>query len=85
MFRLLRFLFWMVALGVFAYFATTVPLGKHTLAGHIANIWRTPEAQEFRKGTKEAAAPLVEKAVQGVKNLVLDGGMKEQPQRGSAR
>jgi hypothetical protein len=75
MFRLLRFLFWTAVLIGFVYFAFAVPLGKRTLAGHIANIWRSPEGKELREGTKEAAAPLVEKARRGAKAaLSADGG-----------
>ena len=74
MFRLLRFLFWTVVLIGFVYFALAVPLGKRTLAGHFVNIWRSPEGQELRQGTKQAAGPLLEKARRGADGLRADGG-----------
>ena len=74
MFRLMRFAFWTVVLIGFVYFALAVPLGKHTLAGHFVNIWRSPEGKELRQGTKEAAAPLLDKARRGAESLRTDGG-----------
>ena len=74
MFRLLRFLFWTVVLCAFVYFALAVPLGKRTFAGHIVNIWRSPEGQELREGTREAAAPVIEKVKQGALELKADAG-----------
>jgi hypothetical protein len=74
MFRLVRFAFWTVVLIGFVYFAVAVPLGKRTLAGHVVNIWRSPEGKELRAGTKEAAAPLIEKARRGADVLRADGG-----------
>jgi hypothetical protein len=74
MFRLMRFAFWTVVLIGFVYFALAVPLGKHTLAGHFINIWRSPEGKELRKGTKEAASPLLDKARRGAEALRADGG-----------
>jgi len=75
MFRLLRFMFWTVVLCAFVYFALAVPLGKRTLAGHFVNIWRSPEGKELRQGTKQAAAPLVDKARRGADALRADGGV----------
>jgi hypothetical protein len=74
MFRLLRGLFWLVVLLALGYFALAVPLGKRTLAGHLVNIWRSEPGQELRDGTKEAAAPLIDKARRGAQDLVADGG-----------
>jgi len=79
MFRMLRFAFWTVAFVGFIYFALAVPLGKHTLAGHIVNIWRSPEGKELRDGTKEAAGPLLEKAKRGAQSLRADGGTPAKP------
>ena len=74
MFRMLRFIFWTVVLCGFVYFALAVPLGKRTLAGHFVNIWRSPEGKELRQGTKEATAPLLDKARRGADALRADGG-----------
>jgi hypothetical protein len=74
MFRLLRFAFWTAVLVGFVYFALAVPLGRHTLAGHLANIWRSPEGRELREGTRKAAEPLLEKARRGAAALRADGG-----------
>ena len=79
MFRLIRFAFWTAIFLGFIYFALAVPLGKHTLAGHIVNIWRSPEGKELRQGTKEAAAPLLEKAKRGAEALRADGGTPPKP------
>jgi hypothetical protein len=74
MFRLLRFIFWTAVLFGFAYFALAVPLGKRTLAGHLVNLWRSPQGQELREGTREAAGPVIEKMKRGARELVGDGG-----------
>jgi hypothetical protein len=80
MFRLLRFVFWTAVFIGFVYFAFAVPLGKRTLAGHIANIWRSPEGKELREGTKEAAGPLMEKARRGAQAAMsADGGTPTAP------
>jgi hypothetical protein len=79
MFRMLRFVFWTVAVVGFVYFALAVPLGKRTLAGHIVNIWRSPEGKELRQGTKEAAGPLIDKARRGAEALRTDGGTPQKP------
>ncbi len=79
MFRMLRFVFWTIVFVGFMYFALAVPLGKHTLAGHIVNIWRSPEGKELRQGTKEAAGPLLEKAKRGAQSLRADAGTPPPP------
>ena len=79
MFRLARFIFWTVAFIGFLYFALAVPLGKHTLAGHFVNIWRSSEGKELRQGTKEAAGPLLDKARRGAEALRADGGAPQKP------
>ena len=82
MFRMIRFVFWTVVVVGFVYFALAVPLGKRTLAGHIVNIWRSPEGKELRQGTKEVAAPLLEKARRGAEAAMrADGGTPPQPTR----
>ncbi len=79
MFRLIRFVFWSIVFLGFLYFAFAVPLGKHTLAGHIVNIWRSPEGKELRQGTKDAAGPLFEKAKRGAESLRGDAGTPSKP------
>ena len=74
MFRLLRSLFWTTVLFGFLYVALAVPLGKRTLAGHLLNLWRSPQGQELREGTKEAAGPVIEKMKRGARELTSDGG-----------
>jgi len=64
---MIRFLLYVaLAIGV-AYVATTVPLGKRTLVGHIRAIWQTEEVQELKEGVKEKAGPAVERLERGVK------------------
>ena len=64
---MIRFLVYLViAIGI-AYFATTVPLGKHTLVGHIRAIWHTEQVQDLKEGVKEKAAPAVDRLERGVK------------------
>ncbi|HEY3358774.1 MAG TPA: hypothetical protein VGQ83_36335 [Polyangia bacterium] len=83
MFRLLRFLFWTTVLFGFLYVALAVPLGKRTLAGHLVNLWRSPEGQELREGTKEAAGPVIDKMKRGARELMSDGGAPPAAPRGA--
>jgi hypothetical protein len=39
---------------------TTVPLGSHTLFGHLRAIAETKESQDLFDGTKQSAKPLVD-------------------------
>ena len=64
MFRFLVYL--AIAIGI-AYVATTVPLGKRTLVGHIRAIWHTEQVQELKQGVKEKAGPAVDRLERGVK------------------
>jgi hypothetical protein len=76
MFRLLRFVFWTCVCFGCAYFALAVPLGKRTLAGHLVNLWRSPEGQELREGTRETLEPAIEKMKRGAQDLRGDGGAR---------
>ena len=67
MFRLIRFIFWVAALAALLWFATTVPLGKYTLWGHMKRIWHSQETQDMVQGAEDAAKPAVEKAKKAVK------------------
>jgi len=62
MFRLVRFLVTSVLLLMVCYFAVTVPIGKHTLWGHILRIARSSEAQDLADGAKDAAREAARKA-----------------------
>jgi hypothetical protein len=44
----------------FCWFGTQVPLGAHTLFGHLHAIAGTKESQELFDGTRESAKPLVD-------------------------
>jgi hypothetical protein len=56
----LKWLFGLAMLGVFAWFGATVTLGSRTLFGHLAAIAHTKESQELLEGTKQSAKPLVD-------------------------
>ena len=64
---MIRFLVYLaIAIGI-VYFATTVPLGKHTLLGHIRAIWHTEEVQDLKDGVKQKAGPAIDKLERGAK------------------
>ncbi|HEY6173330.1 MAG TPA: hypothetical protein VIX73_02760 [Kofleriaceae bacterium] len=64
---MIRFLLYLaIAIGL-VYFATTVPLGKRTLVGHVRAIWHTEQVQELKEGVKEKAGPAVDRLERGVK------------------
>jgi len=84
---MIRFLLYLaIAIGL-VYFATTVPLGKRTLVGHVRAIWHTEEVQEFKQGVKEKAGPAVDRLERGVKagyKAASDPDHPNAPDRGSA-
>ena len=55
-------LLWLLGVIAFAYFAVTVPIGKHTLWGHLVRIARSPEAQDLADGAKETAKDAARRA-----------------------
>ncbi len=63
MLRLLRFLFWIFALVAIWYFATTYPIGKYTLWGHLKRIWNSQETKDFVNSAEETG----KKAVDGTR------------------
>jgi hypothetical protein len=65
MFRLIRFFFSLLMFAVLIWFATTVPLGKRTLWGHLRAIWGTPEAQDLAHGTVEEAKKVAGRVREG--------------------
>ena len=58
---LVRFLFSCVVLCVFIWFAVTVPLGNHTLWGHVHAIFATQEARDLADGTRQEAEKVARK------------------------
>jgi hypothetical protein len=64
---MIRFLVYLaIAIGL-VWFATTVPLGKHTLVGHVRAIWHTGEVQDLKEGVKDKAGPAVDRLERGVR------------------
>ena len=64
---MIRFLVYLaIAIGL-VWFATTVPLGKHTLVGHVRAIWHTEEVRDLRQGVKDKAGPAVDRLERGVR------------------
>lgn len=86
MIRLVVFL--ALAVGV-AWCATTVPLGKRTLVGHVRAIWATSEVQELKEGVVEKAGPAADRVKRGVEkgleaatdDTVPDGGLPPDAQK----
>jgi hypothetical protein len=68
---LFRWLFYLLLGAAALWFATTVPLGKHTLFGHLVAIGRTREAHELAQGTEEEARHVAAKLRE---ELAHDGG-----------
>ena len=64
---MIRILLYLAVAIIIVYVATTVPLGKHTLVGHIRAIWHTEQVQDLKDGVKEKTGPAVEKLERGVK------------------
>jgi hypothetical protein len=64
---MIRFLVYLVIVIGIVYFATTVPLGRRTLVGHVRAIWHTEEVQDLKQGVKDKAGPAVHRLERGVK------------------
>lgn len=64
MYRFVRMLVSTAILFVVVYFAVTVPIGKHTLWGHLVRIARSPEAQDLADGAKATAKDAARRAQQ---------------------
>lgn len=75
----MRFLLTLVIVGVLIFFGATVKLGKRTFFGHVAAIWRTPEARDMRDGVQEKAGPVVDKVERGVKAGVREATRDDGP------
>lgn len=74
MFRLARWLFSTLILAIVVWFAVTVPIGKHTLWGHLRRIAATPEAKDLAAGAKEVAKEAVDRAQREMKVDAPAGG-----------
>src|SRR6266542_1136985 len=61
MFRLIRLLISLAMTAAFVWFAVAVPLGKHTLWGHLLAIFSTPQAKDLADGTREQAHKVAER------------------------
>jgi hypothetical protein len=64
-FKLIKFGIGLLGLGVFCWFGLMVPLGDHTLFGHLSAIGKSKESQELMRGTKEKVGDLKKKIVGG--------------------
>ena len=62
MLRFLKLVLFLGAVAGFIWFGTTVKLGKHTLFGHVQNIWHTHESQELMEGAKGKVGNFVDRA-----------------------
>jgi len=77
-----RALIWLVIIGAFIFFGSTVKLGNRTLFGHVRAIWHTQEAQDLKHGVQEKSGPAVHKLEKGVKAGI--NAMKDDGSGGSA-
>jgi hypothetical protein len=64
---MIRILLYLVVAIIIVYVATSVPLGKLTLVGHIRAIWHTEQVQDLKDGVKQKTGPAVDKLERGVK------------------
>jgi hypothetical protein len=80
---MIRFLVYLAIVIALAWFAFTVQLGKHTLAGHIRAIWHTEEVRDLKDGVKEKARPAVDRLERGIHAASGSerGSAAEAPQR----
>jgi hypothetical protein len=60
-FRLVRWLFWLVVFIAALWFAATVKLGKRTLFGHLHAIFNSREARDLADGTKDEAHKIADR------------------------
>jgi len=64
---MIRLLVFLALAAGFVWFGSSVPLGKHTLFGHVRAIWATEQVQDLKHGVEEKAAPAVDRVKRGVK------------------
>ena len=58
----MRKLLFLIVLAGLIYLGATVNLGRRTFFGHIANIWKSDEAQQLKDDISDTAKPVVDKA-----------------------
>lgn len=73
MFRLFRWLFSCLVFSIVIWFAVTIPIGKHTLWGHLTRIAGSREARDLADGAKSVAKD----AAQRVKTEVANAKAKD--------
>lgn len=83
MFRLLRFLFSGVVFLIVLWFVVSVPVGKHTLWGHLMRIAKTEEVQDLADGARDTAKDVVRRVHTEVEEGAKDRPAREAPQRKS--
>jgi len=66
----MRLLFWILIIGLFILFGSTVNLGHRTLFGHIGNIWSSNEASEMKQDVKTGTKPALDKVKRAGKAAV---------------
>lgn len=74
---LFRWVFTLLVCAVLFWFATTVPLGKRPLLGHLRAIFATQEARDLADGTKEEAAKMADRVRQELSSTSGDGGLEK--------
>lgn len=79
MWSLFKLLVLVVSLAGFAWFGTSVPVGTHTLFGHLSRIWHSDETQDLVKGARETASPTLEKLGRGVARGVEEAQRESVP------
>lgn len=79
MFRLVRLVISTLILAIVIWFAVSVPIGKHTLWGHLRRIASTPEAKDLATGAKQVAKEAVDRAQREVQGQEGPGGTATPP------
>jgi hypothetical protein len=77
MFKLVKFAIGLTLVAVMVWFGACVPLGDHTLFGHMSRIWDADETQDLVEGTKKSAGPAVDRVKRGVKAGVREANKQE--------
>jgi hypothetical protein len=83
---MLKLLAFVALFGGFCWFGTTVPLGPHTLFGHLRAISATKESQDLLDATRQSAKPLVDdvrRRIAGMPERDPNEASKEAPKEAS--
>jgi hypothetical protein len=62
------------------WFGTMVPLGSHTLFGHLHAISETKESQDLFDGTRQSARPLVDNVRRRIAGVPDPAGAAQPPE-----